>query len=74
VFVGLEDGAHFSPLDEEICTFFVALSRAKRRIVFTYSGTRLTRHDRVEGQSRAAIGKLYEALAAQGVHPTSGMH
>ena len=71
VFVGLEDSAHFNSLDaEQICTFFVALSRAKRRIVFTYSGARPNLRGRVETQSRAAIAKLYEALAAQGVHPT----
>jgi superfamily I DNA/RNA helicase len=73
VFVGLEDSAHFNSLDaEQISTFFVALSRARRRVVFTFSGARPNLRGRVEPQSREAIAKLYEALAAQGVHPTSG--
>jgi superfamily I DNA/RNA helicase len=72
VFVGLEDAAHFSPIDEETCTFFVALSRAKRRVVFTYSGARPNRGGNLERQTRAAIATLYDALAAQGIHPTPG--
>ena len=38
VFVGLEDSAlfgHSREPTEEICGFFVALSRAKQRVVFT---------------------------------------
>ncbi len=72
VFVGLEDAAHFSPMDEETCTFYVALSRAKRRMVFTYSGARPNRRGDLEGQTRTAISALYNALAAQGIHPTPG--
>jgi len=73
VFVGLEDAAHFSPLDEETSTFFVALSRAKRRVVFTYSGARPNRNGYLQEQSRTAIAALYDALAAQGIHPTQGV-
>lgn len=73
VFVGLEDSAHFSNLDgEQICTFFVALSRAKRRIVFAYSGVRPILRGRLQSQSRTAIASLYRGLAVQGVNPSSG--
>lgn len=72
VFVGLEDAAHHGNLDaEQICTFFVALSRAKRRVVFTYSGARPNAYGRLERQSRQAISNLYRTFAAQGVHPIS---
>lgn len=75
VFVGLEDDAHFdfanSPADET-CGFFVALSRAKQRAVFTFSrirasgrgGTRVT-------QSRTALRPLYALLEKAGVKVAS---
>lgn len=73
VFVGLEDGALFSFKDEaeeETCGFFVALSRAKRRAIFTFAGVRpVGRGGRDEGQSRASIGPLYELLKEAGVLP-----
>src|SRR5262249_44673996 len=46
VFIGLEDGAHWKFSEnpsEEQCGFFVTLSRAKERIVFTFSSTRIRR-------------------------------
>jgi len=73
VFVGLEDAAHFSSLEEETSTFFVALSRAKRRAVFTYSGSRLNYRGQLQDQARDAISSLYDALAAQGIYPTRGV-
>jgi DNA helicase-2/ATP-dependent DNA helicase PcrA len=69
VFVGLEDGAHFNFArnpDEETCGFFVALSRAKKRVVFTFSRVRPV--GRSSSQSRAEIDAMYKLLAAAGVH------
>ncbi|MGD9685701.1 MAG: UvrD-helicase domain-containing protein [Desulfobacter sp.] len=46
IFIGLEDGAFWSfekQPDEDKCAFFVALSRAKERVAFTFSKTRKTR-------------------------------
>ncbi|MCR6642409.1 MAG: ATP-dependent helicase [Sporocytophaga sp.] len=43
IFIGLEDGAFWSfqkQPDEDKCAFFVALSRAKERVVFTFSKKR----------------------------------
>jgi len=36
ILVGLEDGAFWSNNREDLCTFFVALSRAKFRVLITY--------------------------------------
>lgn len=73
VFVGLEDSALWnfrnSP-DEEKCGFFVAFSRAIKRVVFTFSENRPRYIGGVpEKQSRQAIGTLYSLLADAGVHP-----
>lgn len=73
VFVGLEDSALWnfrkSP-DEEKCGFFVAFSRAIKRVVFTFSEVRPRKTGGVpEKQSRQAIGTLYALLAEAGVHP-----
>ncbi len=72
VFVGLEDDAHWgfakSP-EEETSVFFVALSRAKRRVVATFADMRVTREGRrPEQQSRESIQSFYDALAEAGVH------
>lgn len=59
-FIGLEDSAFWNfreqPLEDK-CAFFVALSRAKKSISFTYSATR----DRYS-QNRHVIHELYVAL------------
>ena len=73
VFVGLEDSSFWnfqqSP-DEEKCGFFVAFSRAIKRVVFTFSEVRPRNTGGVpEKQSRRAIGTLYSLLADAGVHP-----
>ncbi|WP_437801291.1 UvrD-helicase domain-containing protein [Sorangium sp. So ce693] len=73
VFIGLEDNAHFgfanSP-KEETSVFFVALSRAKRRVVATFAERRITRQGRgPERQARDAIQSFYEALEEAGVRP-----
>jgi DNA helicase-2/ATP-dependent DNA helicase PcrA len=71
IFVGLEDDAlwNYSRNQvEETCGFFVGLSRAKRRIIFTYSGVRPTgKFGKQASQSRTRIAALYDLLAAAGV-------
>jgi DNA helicase-2/ATP-dependent DNA helicase PcrA len=71
VFVGLEDSSFWnfrkSP-DEEKCGFFVAFSRAIKRVVFTFSEYRPRNAGGTpEKQSRAAIGELYTLLEQAGV-------
>jgi superfamily I DNA/RNA helicase len=61
MFVGLDDGAWFafhSQTREEMCGFFVAFTRAKQRVIFSYCATR--------GQ-RTAIAPLYTLLKSAGV-------
>lgn len=71
-FVGLEDGAFWSfgksrsHAVEELNAFFVAISRAKERVAFTYARQR-TLGDRTKQQSRAEIGELYDLMEAAGV-------
>lgn len=64
IFVGLEDGAFWSfqnQPDEDKCAFFVALSRAKEKVVFTFSKKRKGRY-RVESQTIEKIMVLFEEL------------
>ena len=71
IFVGLEDSAFFNfqrNPTEEVCTFFVAFSRAKSRVIFTYCEQR----ERPAGtparpQERETIQPLYEILQNAGV-------
>lgn len=71
-FVGLEDGAFWSfgksrsHAVEELNAFFVAISRAKQRVAFTFAKQR-TLEDRTRQQSRAEIGELYDLMEAAGV-------
>jgi superfamily I DNA/RNA helicase len=61
LFVGLDDSMwwSFSPANPEgTATFFVGLSRAKQRVVFTYCSER---------GRRRAVSTLYELLALAGV-------
>jgi superfamily I DNA/RNA helicase len=71
IFLGLEDNAFWSFAEqshEDLCAFFVALSRAKKQVFFTFSQSRVTREGRGEAlQSRENIGILYELLAQAGV-------
>jgi superfamily I DNA/RNA helicase len=70
VFVGLEDSALFGysrEPTEEMCGFFVALSRAMQRVVFTFSAVRPNRYDRIAAQSRREIHRLYDLLAEAGI-------
>lgn len=71
VFIGLEDGAlwgyRHNPQDET-CTFFVAFSRAKERVIFTYCRIRPhTKTGRPCAQSKNEIEDLYRLLEAAGV-------
>jgi len=62
IFVGLDDSAWWSfqnQPEESRCAFFVALSRAKQRIIFTYCEQR--------GQGRNTISSLYDILDKAGV-------
>lgn len=67
-FIGLEDGAFWSfknQRSEDFCSFFVALSRAKRRIDFTFSEYRdFTRNSK---ESRANISEFYDILESSGI-------
>ncbi|KRD09128.1 DNA helicase UvrD [Flavobacterium sp. Root901] len=57
VFIGLEDGAFWSfdrQPDEDKCAFFVALSRAKEKVMFTLSKKRTVRF----GEQKQFINKI----------------
>jgi superfamily I DNA/RNA helicase len=61
IFVGLDDSAWFafqSQTKEEMCGFFVAFTRAKQRVIFSYCSTRA---------QRTAIAPLYTLLKNAGV-------
>ena len=61
VFVGLDDGAWWSFANDQVegtAGFFVAFSRAKQRVVFTYCASR---------GNRKKIATLYELLRLAGV-------
>lgn len=76
IFVGLEDSAHFSFASnrtEETCGFFVAFSRAKKRVIFTFAGVRPTgRHGNRVGQERDKLKPLYDLLQAAEVEVEDG--
>ena len=60
-FVGLEDSAFWNfknQPDEDRCAFFVALSRAKRRIDFTFSSNRPVEFSHL--QKHDCINEFYE--------------
>jgi len=71
IFIGLEDSAFWNfrnRREEEICNFFVALSRAKRRVIFTYCDKRNTgRYGQNVSQSRNSIQDLYQILKSSGL-------
>ncbi len=63
-FVGLEDAAFWNfqnQPNEDRCAFFVALSRAKRRIDFTFSSNRPTQY--TDTQSHNVINEFYDLFA-----------
>lgn len=64
IFIGLEDGAFWSykkQMDEDNCAFFVALSRAKERIIFTISRKRMTNYG-LKPQSVKSIEEIINVL------------
>jgi DNA helicase-2/ATP-dependent DNA helicase PcrA len=71
IFIGLESSAFWSFTSQpeaDTHAFFVALSRAKRRLYFTFSRTRNTgRGGQLEQQSTAKIQPLYDLLKDAGV-------
>jgi len=65
IFVGLDDAAWFAfqtQTREETCGFFVAFSRAKQRVIFSYCAAR---------GPRTAIAPLYRLLQNSGVQTIS---
>ncbi len=65
IFVGLDDGAWWSFANDQVegtAGFFVAFSRAKQRVVFTYCASR---------GNRKKIATLYELLQLAGVEAIS---
>lgn len=69
IFIGLEDGAFWSferQPDEDKCAFFVALSRAKERVVFTFSKQRTQRFG-LQRQSTSKIKIILEELIRSGI-------
>ena len=67
-FIGLEDSAFWnfrSQPAEDRCAFFVALSRAKKSVTFTFCKNRRT--IRNPTQSHNTINEFYELLQKPGV-------
>ena len=65
IFVGLEDGAFWTYNEqshEDNCAFFVALSRAKERVIFTFSKTRKDKFGRSRSQSFANIRPILDTM------------
>jgi hypothetical protein len=70
VFMGLEDSAMWnfaSQSEEEKRGFFVAFSRAKKRVLFTFCEKRSKGGGKPAAQTRKGISALYELLEAAGV-------
>lgn len=67
-FIGLEDGAFWNfdnQRAEEFCAFFVALSRAKKRLDFTFSSIRSS--TKYPNQSINNINEFYSILNKSGI-------
>lgn len=67
-FVGLEDSAFWNfknQLEEDRCTFFVALSRAKCSVTFTFSNVRSGL--KYPKQKKDAINEFFELLQNSGI-------
>jgi len=72
VFVGLEDYSFFGygkgNAVEENCNFFVAFSRAKKRVMFTFADFRPSgRDNRMQAQQREGVSNLYRLMQGAGV-------
>jgi DNA helicase-2/ATP-dependent DNA helicase PcrA len=69
IFIGLEDDAFWSfdrQPDEDKCAFFVALSRAKERVVFTFSKQRKGGYG-LKNQSTKKIQVIFDELDKSGI-------
>lgn len=69
IFIGLEDNAFWSfqkQPDEDKNTFFVALSRAKERVIFTVSKKREGKFG-VKTQTTTNIREIFEELESSGI-------
>lgn len=72
-FLGLEDDAFWSfssQRDADMCAFFVALSRAKQEVIFTFSDSREIlqfRELRIVEQNNENISTLYQMLSKANV-------
>lgn len=74
-FVGLEDGAFWSfksQPDEDRCAFFVAISRAKKYLTFTYCSYRTKL--KFPRQSHDSINEFFELLQVSGVAEIQEIH
>ena len=75
-FIGLEDDAFWTfntQREEDICTFFVAFSRAKRRIDFTFCSNRPINswNNQIKTkQKRESIKEFYELLNSSNIVET----
>lgn len=67
-FIGLEDGAFWNfknQREEDRCAFFVAISRAKEHLSFSFCSYREKTYDKV--QSHRNINEFYDLLQMRGV-------
>ena len=70
IFVGLEDDAFWSyrnQSNEDNCAFFVALSRAKDRILFTFSQIRKDTRGNLRKQSFKNIEPIINTMNESGL-------
>ena len=70
IFVGLEDDAFWSynsQANEDNCAFFVALSRAKERILFTFSQTRKDKEGNLKNQYFDNIRPIFNTMDKSGL-------
>jgi superfamily I DNA/RNA helicase len=70
IFIGLEDAAFWSfnsQADEDKNAFFVALSRAKERVLFTFSRTRINKFGKSEINTTTTIRIIVDKLQSSGI-------
>lgn len=69
-FIGFEDQNFWSfnrQQEEDTCSFFVALSRAKNAVYFTFSKERINNFGTRERRSNSTISPLWKALNSSGI-------
>jgi len=69
-FIGFEDQNFWSykrQPEEDTCSFFVALSRAKNTVYFTFSRDRVNNFGNLETRSIDSISPMYKALSSSGI-------